>query len=388
MDFYRSQPRLLASVQVLFPHAEVYHIRNNHPLFGIFLCEYGHPFSPLERVGLLLLLNSFAYYMAGVEQNLVSSFSLVSDFRDELPWFTGQFYNFLCITLPSLILEASLKYFAVANYKRQLKDTKYFEEKQRERCSTFAERFCSDWHLAGSELEEEKHEQQKGVLVSDVGLLFVFCYDLERPLQLTLRFSWNSKAGFDLMDLLKLAVGCAHCCVEAFESCLIGHLAHLFFSIALTASIIFLVLGINQDVQNRGQQWLSMASSLTQNFLCIWFLQTGVLFMGRWHYQHWSRKKRTICGHTVPLPEHMLEFQLFFRMLDTNRDGRLGREEVAAMVKTVCRMNLSEEGWKAVLNTLDKNNDGNLSELELEVMASEFAVKTGWWTSKPPMDTE
>ncbi|CAE7325502.1 unnamed protein product, partial [Symbiodinium pilosum] len=287
--------------------------------------------------------------------NLVSSFSLVSDFRDELPWFTGQFYNFLCITLPSLILEASLKYFAVANYKRQLKDTKYFEEKQRERCSTFAERFCSDWHLAGSELEEEKHEQQKG---------------------------------FDLMDLLKLAVGCAHCCVEAFESCLIGHLAHLFFSIALTASIIFLVLGINQDVQNRGQQWLSMASSLTQNFLCIWFLQTGVLFMGRWHYQHWSRKKRTICGHTVPLPEHMLEFQLFFRMLDTNRDGRLGREEVAAMVKTVCRMNLSEEGWKAVLNTLDKNNDGNLSELELEVMASEFAVKTGWWTSKPPMDTE
>ena len=52
--------------QGLWPNF-LYRFRNNHPVFGICGCEFGHPFSPVERTGLLVLLLSFAYFMAGLK---------------------------------------------------------------------------------------------------------------------------------------------------------------------------------------------------------------------------------------------------------------------------------------------------------------------------------
>ena len=37
-------------------------VRNSHPVLGIFLSEPGHPFSPFERSGRLVLLLSLGYF--------------------------------------------------------------------------------------------------------------------------------------------------------------------------------------------------------------------------------------------------------------------------------------------------------------------------------------
>ncbi|CAE7492844.1 unnamed protein product [Symbiodinium sp. CCMP2456] len=359
----------------------VYHLRNNHPVFGVFCCEYGHPFSPVERMGLLVLLLSFAYFMAGLKargQESKGSFEAMQEgycmlwsaqvkfvdytkhthWNDQWDWLWIDCYSLVCITLPSMVLQTMLKYFALLNYKYVLNKYSYFAKMREQRCRTFARQFCVDRGL-GMERPRARRQQGTG---------FGECDCLEKCCKLFCKLSDACKA-------------CNNSCEDGKAQAVNSLFASLFAGLAFAGSCVFVVLGIRLDMDVSEDVWRSLCIGAGLNFFLLWFLQAIAYFALLWQYQHWEGPRFWLLGQEVPPhPELWVEMRRFFRLLDRNNDGLISKEEMSEAVRSLLNQELSEEGWTSLLREFDADDDGRLSLREFEGIRSEFAAKAGWWT--------
>lgn len=338
----------------------VYHLRNNHPVFGIFCCEHGHPFSPVERMGLLVLLLSFAYFMAGLKVKFVD-YTKHTHWNDQWDWLWIDCYSLLCITLPSMVLQTMLKYFALLNYKYVLNKYNYFAKVRDQRCRSFARQFCADRGLG---IERPRTHRQQGTGFGGFG----DCDCLQKCCKLFCKLSDACKA-------------CNNSCEDGKAQAVNSLFASLFAGLAFAGSCVFVVLGIRLDMDASEDIWRSLCIGAGLNFFLLWFLQAIVYFAVLWQYQHWEGQRFWLLGQEVPPhPELWLEMRQFFRLLDRNNDGLISKEEMSEAVRSLLKQELCEEGWANLLREFDADEDGQLSLREIEAIRSEFAAKAGWWT--------
>ncbi|CAE7039597.1 unnamed protein product [Symbiodinium sp. CCMP2592] len=250
----------------------VYHLRNNHPVFGVFCCEHGHPFSPVERMGLLVLLLSFAYFMAGLKVKFVD-YTKHAHWHDELDWLWIDCYSLVCITLPSMVLQTMLKFFALLNYKYVLNKYSYFAKMRDQRCRSFARQFCVDRGLG---IERPRTRRQQGTGFGD-------CDCLEKCCTLFCKLSDACKA-------------CNNSCEDGKAQAVNSLFASLFAGLAFAGSCVFVVLGIWLDMDASEDVWQSVSIGAGQRF-------------------------RLLGQEVPPHPELWLEMRQFFRLLDRNNDG-------------------------------------------------------------------
>lgn len=333
----------------------VYHVQNNHPVFGLFCCARGHPFSPVERFGLLILLASFSYFMAGIKMCYSSD--------RELGWLLKR-YSVACIALPSLLLESLLKYFALLNYKYMLNKYDYFRKTRLERCNAFAKQFCIDHSLGKPEPPREPRAGgRRGSLHS---LLDCDC----------------CKA---CCEFLKFCETCHNQCEDGKTQAVNSIFASLFAGIALTGSCLFIFFGIRMDVESSEDIWRAFGIGSIANFFGIWFVIAIGKFLVKWQYQHWHGRCFVLCQMTIPPePEPWTELRYFFSTADVDQDGFFSKADAKHMVRRHLGEDLSDEGWQKLLDELDVDNDGKISLLEFEVLRTDFANKMNWWLPERP----
>jgi len=347
----------------------VYYVQNNHPVLGLFCCSRGHPFSPVERFGLLVLLVSFGYFMAGIRTSVAS---YLQDHHgpwnsQRIEWLLLNCYSVVCITLPSMALQSLLKYVALLDYKYMLTKYDYFGQTRTERCKAFGKLFCIERSLGMPKPPPKPQKGSRGFLHS---LLDCDC----------------CKACCETVKLFK---ACHDNCEDGRTQAVNSIFASLFAGIALTGSCLFVFFGIRMDVESSDDIWRSFGIGLGANFFGFWFFIATVRFVVVWQYQHWEGQRFVLCHMTIPPePELWTELRSFFNSVDVDKDGFISKEDAQRMVRRHLEQDLSEVGWQKLLEELDNDNDGKISLLEFEALRTDFADKMSWWLPPKPQIAE
>jgi hypothetical protein len=124
----------------------LYYVRNTHPVLSIGCADQGHPFSPFERIGMLLFLCSLTYATV-VHSDLIMPEGWrhweVSLGASVVP--LGHWIFSACfLSVPNFVLTRILTELALADYEMNLRRTQYFEARTKVRLLSFLRRLMAD----------------------------------------------------------------------------------------------------------------------------------------------------------------------------------------------------------------------------------------------------
>lgn len=295
-----------------------YRFRHAHPLLSIMAVAWGHPYSPLERFGALLVVSSFSYAMAVAKDALdLSGWSNIS-------------FSLLLISLPCIALGKLLQTLATWDFQ----DTGLQEalsQAASERSFGYLESLIQS-HGLMQELPPEPQRQPA------TGLLGFF-EQVGNFLQFT-------------ADFAQCCTSCVQQTTEGINRACRAAVAAFFLGYSWAVSIGLLVLARYLDVKSHGGQPESPLRSrrgnatLTTEDQPVWnrfwlgvalqwllaCLTIAAFFALAWVWQHWhGRRVRVDCaafgvgGEFPPELEPVTELQAVFDFLA--REGEQVTEE-------------------------------------------------------------
>ncbi|CAJ1362873.1 unnamed protein product [Effrenium voratum] len=282
-----------------------HHVRNNHPVFGIFCCDRGHPFfgssprfSPVERFGLLVLLVS----------RLVKQAVLGKD---------GSFK------------EKGFGYF-----------------------------------MAGLKMSFGGYLHKNHYHWNDMNLTWILL-DCHGGLWSLLDCDCCKKC----CESMAVFKACQDGCEDGHNQAVNGIFAGLFAGLAFAGSCAFVIFGVRMDMDASEDVWSTFILGISLNFFLLWFLQSFLIFHVRWLYQHWEGRRWKVLNQTIPpVPECWLELEHCFRAMDADGDGFVSKEDASRLVRLHLSQDLKEESWDKLLAELDRDQDAKLSLEEVEAI--------------------
>ena len=168
--------------------------------------------------------------------------------HDELDSLWIDCYSLVCITLPSMVLQTMLKFFALLNYKYVLNTYSYFAKMRDQRCRSFARQFCVDRGLG---IERPRSRRQQGTGFGD-------CDCLEKCCKLFCKLSdackacrayWHRVLVFGFFFRISAGKACNNSCEDGKAQAVNPLFASLFAGLAFAGSCVFVVLGIWLDME-------------------------------------------------------------------------------------------------------------------------------------------
>jgi hypothetical protein len=318
-----------------------YGVKNSHPVLALFLGEAGHPFSPFERSGRLVLLLTLSYF-AVVRHSML--------FSDEwFHWRTDVFgfsvkaghlaFSAVCLSLPNFVFSRILEQLALADYNSNLQKTKYFEQMAEARCRNFIFRVMSP------SIEREEEDAKVDTAEVDCACVpkewyYLVDYAYER---IAVLFGYNCWFVAGVLTYYAAQY-------DKDDSVLGKEIAQLVFSSFVTYFPLDITL-----------------------FLIFWQLEHSFGFYDP------GFSGSVFLGLPVVGPmEAEAELLQAFEMLDLDKGGSLSREELGEFCTAVFP-ELDKDVLVSMIFELDTGRDGSVSVSEFLALLPEYCEKMCWY---------